>query len=474
MIFAHAVYVGDRAWNLKEASDILVTISDELSIIVPANEVGPAVYIDVPLDAVSEVSFDNAIVPDSQQPTYGVVIQLDGEGTTKCILNATEHAEHHVALAFSSQKDANTLKRLLMQTSLPTNGLASHRRSVVIDASERILSDDELAAPGPALSDNRMLLRTAPQDHPIDFHSTTISTINPSMLERVHPSQRTSPTHQEGSFNSESEHDEDHLILGDSVEMAAEGIDVSRIHVPQNDSLVEQAIDGIDVSQVDGPSHGEFTRQDIQPNISGNRSFNVRVQSSRALDDGNQISVERLDRLRDIRPSSSLRPDAGLNTVENVVQFPVRTSQKAGSSTGRVEKRRGFEGQDGEHDDLYYASPKIKKGHQKSPRILAKESIPRTRERPLEITAQQASARKAPTVKLSRKLLNAEGVVEVHTEQTADDRLTSLTKNDAVDVKASGNNRKGKASAPGKVRKGMQNLTEQGRKSAQSRGKEVA
>ena len=474
MIFAHAVHVGDRVWNLKEASDILVTVSEELNIIVPANEVGPAVYIDVLLDAVSEISFENALVPDSQQSTYGVVINLGGEGTTNCILNATGHAEHHLALAFSSQKDANTLKRLLIQTSLGTNRSASHRRSVAIDASERILSDDELAAPGPALSDNRMLLKTALQDHAIDFHGNVISTIDPSMLERVRPSQRTSPTDQQISSNAVSEHDEDRLILGDSVEMAAEGIDVSKIDVPQNDNLVEQAIDGIDVSQVDGSSYGEFARQDIQPDASGNRSFNARVENSRALDNGKHNTVERSDGLRATRPSSSLRLNTGLNTVEDVVQFHARTSQKAGSSTGRIEMRRDLEGQHGEHNDLYYASPKIKKGHQKSPGILAKEGVPRTRERPLEIIARQASARKVPPIKLNRKLRNAQGVVETNTEQTADDGLTALTKNDAVDVKASGSNRKDKASAPRKVRKGMQYLTEHGRRTAQSRGKEVA
>ena len=475
MIFAYAVYVGDRKWNLKEALDILVTVSEEMNIIIPANKINPAVYIDVPLDAVSEVSFENALIPDSQQPIYGVVIRLDGGGTTNCILNATGYAEHHVALAFSSQKDANTLKRLLSPTNFRTNGSAPRRRSLATDASERILSDDELAAPGPALSENRMLLETAPQDHAIDFHGNAISTIDPSMLERVRPSRRVSPDHQQSSSNLAPEHDEDRLLVGHHVKMAAEGIDVSQVDVLQNDSLVEQAIEGIDVSQTDGSNHGDFTRRDVQPNNSGNALFDARVQDSRALDNGNQDSVGRSDRLRDIRPSSSLRLTTGLNAVKNVPQSHARTPQKAASSIERVENRRGLEGQDGEYNDLYYASPRTTKGHQKSPRTLAaKESIRRTRERPLELTVRQASARKVPPVKLSRQLRNAEGVVEVQTEQTADDGLITLAKNDAVDVKASGNNRKKMPSAPGKVRKGMKYLTAHGKKTAQSRGKVVA
>ena len=466
--------MGDRKWNLKEALDILVTVSEELNIIIPANKVNPAVYIDVPLDAVSEVSFENALIPDSQQPIYGVVIRLGGGGTTNCILNATEYAEHYVALAFSSQKDANTLKRLLLATNFRTNGSAPHRRLLATDASERILSDDELAAPGPALSDNRMLLGTAPHDHAIDFDGNAISTIDPSMLERVRPSQRVSPEHRQSSSNLAPEHVGDRLLVGHHVEMAAEGIDVSQVDVPQNDSLVEQAIEGIDVSRTDGSGHGEFTRRDVQPYKSGNASFNAQVQDSQALDNGNQDSVGQTNRVRNIRPSSSLHLNTGLNAVENVPQSHARTSQKAASSIERVENGRGLEGQHGDHDDLYYASPRVTKGHQKSPRILAKESIRRTRERPSETTVRQPSARKVPPVKLSRQLLNAEGVVEVHTEQTADDGLTTLAKNDAVDVKASGNKRKSMASAPGKVRKGMKNLTAHGKKTAQSRGKVVA
>ena len=469
MIFAYAVYVGDQKWNLKEALDILVAVSEELNIIIPANKVNPAVYIDIPLNAVLEVAFENALILDSQQPIYGAVIRLDGGGTTNCILNAIGYAEHHVALAFSSQKDANTLRRLLMPTNFRANRSAPHRRSVATDASERILSDDELAAPGPALSDNRMLSGIAPQDHAIDFYGNAISTIDSSMLERVRPSQRASPDHQQSSSNLAPEHDEHHLLVGHIVEMAAEGIDVS-----QNDILVEQAIEGIDVSQIDGSSHGEFTRRDVQPDISRNASFNARIQDSQALVNGNQNFAGRSDLLRETRPSSSSRLNTGLNAAENVPGIHAQTSQKAASSVERIENKRGLEGQDREHNDLYHASPRITKSHQKSPRILANESIPRTRERPLEKTAQQASARKDPPVKLSRQLRNAEGVVEVHTEQTADDGLTTLTKNDAADIKASGNNRKSMASAPGKVKKGMKKLTEHGKKTAQSRGKAVA
>ena len=466
--------MGDRKWNLKEALDILVTVSEELNIMIPANEVGPAVYIDIPLNAVSEVACENALIPDSQQPIYGLVLRLNGGETTNCILNATGYAESHVAFAFSSEKDANTLRRLLMPTNFRANGSAPHDRSVATDASERILSDDELAAPGPGLSDNRMLSGTALQNHAIDFHGNAISTIDPSMLERVRPPQSASPDHQHSPSNLVPEYDEDRLLVGHNVEMAAEGIDVSQTDIPQKDGLVEQAIEGIDVSQIDGSSQGDLTRQDVQSNVSGDASFNARVQDSQVLDKWNQDFAGRSNRPRDIRMSSSLRLNTGLDAVENVPQSHTRSSQKIASSIEYVENRRGLPDQDGEYNNLYYASPRITKDHHKSPRILAKESVSRARERPSETTVRQASAEKVPPVKLSRQTRNAEGVAEVHTEQTADDGLTTMAKNHAVDVKASGNNSKGMASDPGKEKKRMQGVTAHGRKIAQTRGKAVA
>ena len=467
-MFAHAVYVGDQKWNMKEGLDIIVTVSEELNIVVPANEVSSAVYIDVPISSVLEVSFDNALVPDSQQPTYGVVIRLDGGLTTKCILNATGCAEHHVAIAFSSQKDANTLKKLLMPTNSPTNGFAPRSRSGATEASEQVLSDDELAPPNPALSDNQMLTERASLDNALVPYGSAVSTINPSMLERVHPSRRTSSEHHEDSGSSIIEDEEDSPIVGYSVEMATEGIDVS-----QRDVLVEQAVEGIDVSQNAGLSHGENQYRDIQAHIPDNAPSNARFHISKVLGSGKETPVGRFDRVPVIGPSNLSHLHTDRNATENVAQLRAQPSQHAMSSVEQVGNRRGPEGHHEEHDELYYASPKVKNGHRRSPRILARNNAPKTLERPLESTFQRLSAKKGPPIKISRQLRNADGVVELHTELTVDDGLNNVTKNDAVDLKTNANDKKNKATVPVKVRNGIIESTKAGKKTAQSKGRGI-
>lgn len=458
-MFAHAVYLGDRNWNLKEASDILVTLSEELNIVIPANEANPAVYIDVPLDSILEVFFDNALIPDSQQPIYGVVIRLDGGVTSNCILNAIGYVEHHTALAFSSDKDANTLKRLLVPTNFRADGLALRGRSGVSDASEpQILSEDELAAPGPALSNSQVFIETASLEDVIIPHGNPAGTINPSMLERGHSSQRASTERDEGS-----------LIIGHRVAMAAEGIDVS-----QNDIVVEQAIEGIDVSQNEDLSHEETQPGKRQACIPDKASSNAPVQISQALGNGKRQAVGRFDRALDTGPSSSLRWRKGHNAIQNVPQLCAQPSQQAVSYVKQVENRRDPEGQDGEDDDLYYASPKATNARRWSPRSMALGNTPKTMELSLVPIVRQANAKSGPPVKLSRQLRNAEGVVELHTEQTADDGLTALTKNDAVDVKTSANRNKIKVPAPAKIGNGLKGSAKPAKKIAQSQGKAVA
>ena len=459
-MFAHAVYLGDRNWNLKEASDILVTLSEELNIVIPANEANPAVYIDVPLDSILEVSFDNTLIPDSQLPIYGVEIRLDSGFTTNCILNAIGYAEHHMSLAFSSDKDANTLKRLLIPTDFRADGLALRGRSGVSDASEQqILSEDELTAPGPAFSNSQVLIGTASLEDVIVPHGNAAGTINPSMLERGHSSQHASTEHNEGS-----------LIVGHRVAMAAEGIDVS-----QNDILIEQAIEGIDVSQNEDLSHEETQQGKTQAYIPDKTSSNAPVQITQALSNGKQQAIGHFDRALDIGPSSSLRWHKGHNTIENVPQLRGQPSQQAVSYVKQVENKRGPEGLDGEHDDLYYASPKATNGRRRSPRTLARSNTPQNLGLSLEPNVRQANAKSGPPVKLSRQLRNAEGVVELCTQQTADDGLTVLTKDDAVGVKTSSANRKKmRVPALAKIGNGLKGSAKPAKKTAQSKGKAVA
>lgn len=425
VIFAQAVYVGDRKWDLKEASDILVTLYEDLNIIVPERDDEPAVYIDVPFNAITKVYFDE-LVTESQQTTYGLVIQLMGGSAANCILNATGCAARHVALAFASEKDANTLRRLLMPANVRTNGFSPRSQSRAIDVSEPILSEDELAAPNSALSNSQILMRTASLASAIIPHRYTVSTIDPSKLERTRGPQRASAEHQEGSSSPMVEDDEDSHRVGHVVEMAEEGINVS-----DSPGLVEQAIEGIDVSETDDLRHEETQHRESQALAPEKSSYNAQV----------------------------------------------RYSQQAASSVEPVETRSHFEVQHGEYDDLYDASPIVKDSRRRSPRLIARNNSPQKLERPLESTAPQpwqASLRTGPPNKLSRRLRDANGVMEPRREQRADDHLAASTKASAGNVRTSAKSNKGKAPVPTKMTTVPKESTKTSKKMTQSKVKAVA
>lgn len=458
--------MGDKKWDLKEASEILVTLSEELSIIVPAKDNNPATYIDVPLNSILGVSFDE-LATESQQPTYGLVMQLMGGLATNCILNATEYDARYVALAFASEKDVNTLQRLLMPMYPRTDGLLSFSQSGAIDVSEPMLSDDELGAHDPALSNNQILMRTASLASAMIPHRHAESTINPSMLESVQKSQRAFAEHREESSSSMAAHDEAPQKDLYNLEMA-EVVDVS-----QFDISVKQADEGIDVSQKDDLSRTQIQHQDIQARAPNNASPNARAWDSQALGYGTHEPMSHFDWNSLTERSSSLRWYPGANARQNAQKPRVQLPHQAVSSVQPADNRTRPEGQHEEHDDLYDASPKVSDGRRRSPRIIARDNIPQNLEQPLTSTAPQARVKTGPSNKLSRQLRNADGVVESNPEQIAGYNLAISTSNGASSVKTNANSKKSKAPAPAKTRILRKESTKPNKERAKSKGKAV-
>ena len=459
--------MGDQRWDLKESSEILVTLSEELNIIVPANSNNPAVYIDVPFDSIRKVDSDN-IATQSQQLTYGLVIHLKGGATTNCVLNAAGYAARHVALAFASEKDANTLMRLLMPTEIRTNGFLPQlvSQSGEIDVSAPIPAADELP---PAISNSQVILGTASLSGALVPYSHAVSTINPSMLERVPRSQPTSAEHQERSSNSMVEHDEYPQGASHSEDMAGDGTDVSQV-----DSLIEQAVEIIDVSQRGGSSREETQHQYIQARASDNVSSKTRVGDSQAPTNGTQNPMSHFDRTSITGQSSSLRSHTGLNASQNAQGPRIRPPHQAVSSIKPVESRSHLEDQDEEHDDLYDASPKVGNGQRRSPRLMAQRNILQNPEQSVKSTARQANNKTGSPTKLSRQFRNADGVVDSHTQQTADDDLAISMSHSAGGVKTNANSKKNKAPAPAKTQIVKTYSTKPTKRMAHGRGKAIA
>lgn len=463
-MFAHAVYVGDQQWDLQGSSEILVTLSEELNIVVPAGNDNPAIYIDMPLDSISEVSFGE-MPTESQQPTYGLMMELVGVATANCFVNAAGYVVRHVALAFAFEKDANTLRRLLKQTEIRTNGFRplSVSQSEAIDVSQSSISDDEL---DPALNDSQIIMNTDSVSGAIIPRGHAVSTINPSLLERVQTSQRASAEYQEGPSNSVVEHDEDFQRASHDFEMAEEGFDVSQIG-----SLVKQADHGIDISQEEGLSHEVSQHRDTQTRVPHEASSNARVRDSQALKTRTLVPISQSDGISDTGRSSWLQ---GLSAIQNAPTSRVQPNLQAVSSVQPVESNNRLETQDEEHDDLYDATPKGKDSPRRSPRLLARAKNPQNLKRPLVSTAPQASVKTGPRTKLTRQLRNANGVVESSTEQTADNDCATSMSNGAGGVETYGNSKKSKAPAPAKTRNVRKQPTKPTKKVARMKEKAIA
>ena len=465
-MFAQSVYIGDLKWDLEQASAILVTLSEELNIIVPAYDANPAVYIDVPLDSISEVYYDKMLDADPRQPSFGLVLRLMGGTATNCVLNATGYAEGHVALAFASEKDASTLRKLLTPANAWTDGALLHYHSEAIDVSEPILSDDELAPSRHDLSNGQIPTRRASLAGALIPQGNAAKTINPSMLERIPTSPQASVEHQGWSSNSAVELDESLQRVGHNLDMAAEGV-----HAAHNSHLVEQAIEGIDVSQPDCLGHEDVQDRDSQALVPYNALSKTRGYGPRALGDGMREPTEQCDRDLDNRPSSSFAKDIGLNAADNVPESRAQIVQKTVSFVKRVGKDNSPETQNGEHDDLYDASPKIKDGHPISPGTIVIDNAPQNLEWPPESTTRPRDVKTGPPVKLRRQLRNADGIAESHTEQTEDAVFPTSTEKSTTNVKTITYSNKKRATVPAKAKK---ESTKPTKKPTQSKGKAIA
>ena len=355
-------------------------------------------------------------------------MQLIGKTATNCMINANGYAKNHVALAFASKKDVNTLRRLLEPTKARTHRDPLPSQSEAVNVSE----DDGPTASDSALINNQSLVRTTLPASASISQRDPVTSIDPAILHRPHTSHHVSADHQEDSSNSIKEQDGHISNVRHYIEMAEE-IDVS-----EGDGWVNKSIESIDVSQAYGLSR-EDTRNGSE------------VRGAIVPMDRMQENSGRFDRTSDIGLSSSSRRHKGFKAIHNAPETRAQPSQQAILSVQPVENRHRLEAEDGSFDELYDASPKMNDGRRPSPRTVARESALSNAERTPGPTARQPNVATEPSTKLSRQLRNEKGVVEPHTDQCADTGLATVTEDAAVGVKAKANSKKKKVPIPVKA-----------------------
>lgn len=118
VILAYSFSIGDRSYHLDDEDAILVTVSDILHIIIPMSTLAPALYIDIPLSQIGDVTIEKV---DFQSQSHSKIVK-SLEVLTVCFLksssngffiNAARCVSASIQLTFTSSKDATTIKKSL-------------------------------------------------------------------------------------------------------------------------------------------------------------------------------------------------------------------------------------------------------------------------------------------------------------------------------------------------------------------------
>ncbi len=389
-MFAHAVLVGNMRYETEGESAILVTISEDLNIVVTASPVESANYVDVPLKNIENLLLDQIFSTQSQTPTYGLVITLGKESEARYYLNAACHDDQTIALAFISENDAKTVRRILQHRTTAGRKPLPASQSQGIDVSDRL--SDQLT--GPVTPNNSQGLRGP-------------ATPAKSFVARSRPNGTSEGLQPEYGVNTD--------WLKGSLSMAVEGIEVSEWD--------EDGAGVLDAATTTGPNPVEAEMRG-----GGLSNFNT--------------------------------SDTGLQSSPQFETGPLTMQQDECVQLTRNEDD-GF-------DSSYDISPETSKirQNQSSP---AKPPQPAVSLRTLagasanDITGTATT--KVPATKLSERLRNTNGEVEVDVE-----KASALSETSTANLKSI----KGKAKVPAKATGRVQNASKHAKKAMVSKGKEKA
>ncbi len=208
-------------------SAILVTVAQDLRVVVSASPTGPAVYVDVPLENIQHTSIVSVWNAESQAQRYAVTIELSQAVGNAWYHNAVGHSGNTMSIAFTSQSHAEALSELLQQPEKAgMTGRPTVMESQPINCSEPAL-DGEFARPNLALTDNQRLAGVALQANSLlgQNPSTGILHNNNAALPSTSQDRITKHVSESGL---EAENHKNMQGLASSMASAIEGIDVSQ------------------------------------------------------------------------------------------------------------------------------------------------------------------------------------------------------------------------------------------------------
>ena len=138
MHFAHAFQLDNTRYSVENEAAILVTVHDLLSIVIPASNLRPAQYFDIPLPNITEI-----IINESNDPTQSsfktqlvkvaLFVRLSSAGGHTLFQNALGQMIPEIGLAFDDITTAEDLKTSIMHSNSHhsrSSGYVMHQEDV--------------------------------------------------------------------------------------------------------------------------------------------------------------------------------------------------------------------------------------------------------------------------------------------------------------------------------------------------------
>ena len=142
-VLAYAISIGELTYYVEGESTILVTVSDEVNIVIPASSTGAAKYVDIDIDQIQGISSGGG----SSQPQSGhsqmdslevLTIWISNALEESLYVNALRQNTDSINLAFTSPEAAATIQKILASriTNCPRTS-----QSEPIDISQHFLGE---------------------------------------------------------------------------------------------------------------------------------------------------------------------------------------------------------------------------------------------------------------------------------------------------------------------------------------------
>lgn len=119
-LFAHGMNIGNLRFSVQDQPTILVTVTEDMSIMVPASDTRPAVYVDIPLPNITDMDIENPADvfrrTTSQKPQAAVLrLRLSAESAHTFYVNASQQSGLEIVLFLNDAEDAIVVRDWILE-----------------------------------------------------------------------------------------------------------------------------------------------------------------------------------------------------------------------------------------------------------------------------------------------------------------------------------------------------------------------